>query len=478
MSKILIAALVAMLGGALPLFAQDQPDKIKDLAQVAPVSQPAMADDQTVAPTANGEEKPTEATSEEMAVSQSGNVSIDFRDADIQNVLRILSYKSGVNIVTGPEVTGLVTIKLKDVPWKRALEVILETYGYGYEHKDNIITVTTIESLKKRREDASILAEQEPLITQTFILNYAKASDVIASLDKIKTARGTVNYDERTNTLIVRDLSRNMDLIANVIVQLDRTTPQVLIEAKVVETTLDNAERLGIDWTTQITVSGAKRPTQFPFTAHSENKYLKTDDFPGAESTDFSLGTLNFQQMQAVLELLRNRTDTNILSNPRIVTLNNKPARIVVGREYPFPNYTYNDQQARYQVSGWEYKDIGVIFDVTPHVNHAGYVTLELRPQVTDILGFVTVENASVPQLSKEEAKTSVMIKDGETLVIAGLIKDQVTDSKKKMPFLGDIPLVGLLFQKSEKTVVKQDLLIFVTPHIINNDDTSAPPAK
>lgn len=465
MSKILIAALVAILGWGAPLF-----------AQVAPASEPAVAaQDEAASATAD---KPAEGSSEEMAVSQTGNVSIDFRDADIQNVLRILSYKSGVNIVTGPEVTGLVTIKLKDVPWKRALEVILETYGYGYEQKDNIITITTIESLKKRREDASILAEQEPLITETFILNYAKAADVIASLDKIKTARGTINYDERTNTLIVRDLSRNMDLIQEVIKQLDRTTPQVLIEAKVVETTLDNAERLGIEWTTQASISGAKRALSFPFTTHSANKYLQDNDMPAADTTDFAYGTLNFQQLSAVLEMLRNRTDTNILSNPRIVTLNNKPARIVVGREYPFPNYTYNDQQARYQVSGWEYKDIGVIFDVTPHVNHAGYVTLDLRPQVTDILGFVTVENASVPQLSKEEAKTSVMIKDGETLVIAGLIKDQVTDTKRKVPFLGDIPLVGLLFQKSEKTVVKQDLLIFVTPHIINNDEPAAPAAQ
>ncbi len=465
MSKILMAAFVALLGVSSPLLAQEKTETAAEINQNATENLP-----ETVA----ASEQSTTAV-EKVDVAEGGNVSIDFRDADIQNVLRILSYKSGVNIVTGPEVTGLVTIKLKDVPWKRALEVVLETYGYGYELKDNIITVTTIEGMKKRREDATLLAEQEPLVTKTFILNYAKASEVIASLDKMKTSRGSINFDERTNTLIVRDLSRNMDLVEAVIKQLDRTTPQVLIEAKVVETTLDNAEKLGIDWTTKLTLSGAKRPTSWPFSKHAESPYLKNDDFPGAEDTDFALGTLNFQQMQAVLEMLRNRTDTNILSNPRIVTINNKPARIVVGREYPFPQYSYNDQQAKYQVSGWEYKDIGVIFDVTPHVNHAGFITLELRPQVTDILGFVTVENASVPQLSKEEAKTNVMIKDGETLVIAGLIKDQVTDTKKKVPFLGDIPLLGLLFQKSEKTIVKQDLLIFVTPHIINNDETTPP---
>lgn len=464
MPKILMIMFLVFAWAVAPLAAQDQP-----VANESGSEASSAGMGQSAAP-ASG----SPAATEDVAVSESGNVSIDFRDADIQNVLRILSYKSGVNIVTGPEVTGLVTIKLKDVPWKRALEVILETYGYGFEQKGNIITVTTIEGMKKRREDASLLAEQEPLVTRTFVLNYANAKDVIASLDKMKTPRGSVNFDERTNTLIVRDISSNLELIETVIKQLDRTTPQVLIEAKIVETTLDNAERLGIEWTVQASASGSKQAHTWPFHSPSRNAFLENAPFPAVEATEFAYGTLSLQQLQATFEMLRNRTDTNILSNPRIVTLDNKPAKIVVGREYPFPNYTYNDQQARYQVSGWEYKDIGVVFEVTPHVNNAGYITLDLAPKVTDILGFVTVENATVPQLSKEEAKTNVMIKTGETLVIAGLIKDQVTDTKQKLPLLGDIPLLGRLFQKNEKTVVKQDLLIFLTPHIINAeiDDT------
>ena len=132
-------------------------------------------------------------------------------------------------------------------------------------------------------------------------------------------------------------------------------------------------------------------------------------------------------------------------------------------------------------MSGWEYKDIGVIFEVTPHVNSAGFITLDLQPKVTDILSFVTVENAVVPQLSKEEATTTVMIRDGETLVIAGLIKDQVSDTRKKTPILGDIPLLGLLFQKTEKTITKTDMLVFLTPHIVTPDNAvppTPPPAK
>jgi len=406
------------------------------------------------------------------ADAHQSNVSLDFRDADISNVLKILSYKSGVNIVVGPEVTGLVTIQLNDVPWKQALEVVLETYGYAYEQKGNIITATTVENLKQRRENAITLAEQEPLETKTFVLNFGRASEIIASIEKMRSERGSVNYDERTNTLIITDIAKRIDLMEGVIGKLDRTTPQVLIEAKIVETSFDNEENLGIDWISQVSVAGAERPITFPFTTTSASKYTP-DSFPGADTTlgsanaEFTYGTLNFTQVQAIFEMLKQRTDTNILSNPRIVTLDNQAAQIMVGTQYPIPQYTYNEEQARLQVSGWEYKDIGIIFDVTPHVNNAGFVTIDVQPKVTAIIGTVVVENTSLPQLSNESTKTRVMVKDGETLVIAGLVKDQLTDTKKKLPLLGDVPIFGLIFQKSEKTNTKTDLMIFITPHII-----------
>ncbi|MFA5259628.1 MAG: type IV pilus secretin PilQ [Candidatus Omnitrophota bacterium] len=412
----------------------------------------------------------TAGAQDNLSMSEEGNVSLDFRDADIQNVLRILSYKSGVNIVAGPEVTGLITIKLQEVPWQKALQVVLETYGYAYEQRGNIITVTTIDNLKKRREDAKLLSDQEPLITKTYVLSYAKATDVMGSIDKMKTGRGSINMDERTNAVIVRDIPENLELISTVIEQLDQTTPQVLIEAKIVETTLSNTDKLGIDWIAQASITGSARPHMWPFTSSTANKYAAEDDFPAADDSDFSFGTLSFAEAQAVFEMLSTRTDTNILSNPRIVTLDNKLAKIIVGSQYPIPQYDYNEEQAQLQVSGWEYKDIGIIFEVTPHVNNTGYVTLDINPKITAILDYVTVENTSLPQLSNEEAMTSVMIKDGETLVIAGLIKDQTSDVKRKLPILGDIPILGLLFQKKEKTSVKTDLLIFLTPHIITQE--------
>ena len=432
----------------------------------------AYADDSPVPPAMINATTAAESSQTEVDSKDDGTVSLDFREADIRNILRILAYKSGVNIVAGPEVTGVVTIQLDHVPWQRALEVILSTYGYGYDQKDNIITVTTIESLKKRREDAQLLSEQEPLTTKTFLLNYAKASTIVESIEKMKTPRGTINYDERTNTLILRDIPANVELIGGVIAKLDTTTPQVLIEAKIIETTLTNKENLGIDWTTQVTLGGAKKPTIFPFTTSNISDKIPYQ-FPAPKETEFSFGTLNFAQLQAVMEFLKTRSNTNILSSPRIVTLDNQKADIKVGSQYPIPTYTYNEQQARLQVSGWEYKDIGIIFDVTPHVNSAGFVTLEIAPTVTDILDYVTVENTQLPRLSSESAITNVMIKDGQTLVIAGLIKNKTDDTKKRVPFLGDIPVVGKVFQKSNQNTTKTELLIFLTPHIITPNNPS-----
>lgn len=429
--------------------------------------QPAKATAVTEAGSdSSGTEEALQPAVMELDMTKEGNVTLDFREADIRNVLKVLAYKSGLNIIAGPEVVGMVNIQLKDVPWEKAMEVILSTYGYGYERKGSIIMVTTVELLKKRREDAKLMAEQEPLSTETFVLTFAKASEVKDSLDKMKTPRGNVNFDKRTNAIIVTDVSSNLQLMKEVIKALDTVTPQVLIEAKIIETTLNNDENLGIDWTAQATVTGAKRATSIPWDGIDRvNRFIPADT-SDATST-FTYGTIDFSTFQAILKMLKTRSDTNIVSNPKIVTMDNQPAKITVGKQYPVPNYTFNEQQAKLQVSGWNYMDIGVIFNVTPHINNAGFVTLEIEPSVTDIIDTAVVENTSMPVLSTESAKTTVMIQDGQTLVIAGLIKTKNTESRSRVPILGDIPILGMPFQKRTTSVIKSDLLIFLTPHII-----------
>ncbi len=404
---------------------------------------------------------------------KAGNVSLDFLDADIRNVLKILSLKSGVNIVASPEVTGAISIELEDVPWKQALDVILQMYGYAYEQKGNIIMVTTVDDLKLRRENAVLLAEQEPLETKTFPLNFATAADIIVSLDAIKSERGVIDSDLRTNMIIITDIAQKIELMTKIIKKLDRTTPQVLIEAKIVETTLTDTDNLGIDWTAKVTMQGAKRPISWPFEAVETRKYSAALPSPDSTLDPMRYGTLNFLQAQAVFEMLRTRVDTDILSNPRIVTLDNQKATINIGDDTPVPSFGANKETGQLQTTGIVYRNIGINFEVTPHVNDAEYVTLEVIPEVSEKTGDVTMESVLVPIVSVERASTQVIVKSGRTLVIAGLIKTKATDTRKKMPFLGDIPVFGLIFQKKEKTVTKRDLLIFITPHIITPEISS-----
>src|SRR3989338_685236 len=188
-----------------------------------------------------------------------GNITMDFKDADINNVLRILSYKSGMNIVAGKDVTGLITIRLSDVPWEKALDVILRTYGYTYEREGNIIRVTTSANL-----------ENEELITEVFSLNYASAKNVPEAIKEMLSSRGKVKFDERANLVIVTDIATNIYKIKQVVEKLDKRTQQVSIEAKIIETTLDKDDNLGINWTNKVTATMAARPITFPFNRKSD----------------------------------------------------------------------------------------------------------------------------------------------------------------------------------------------------------------
>lgn len=420
----------------------------------------------------------------EISTNDAGLVSLDFREATIQSVLEVLALKSGVNIVASPEVTGSVSIQLKDVPWKQALEVILQTYGYAYQQDGNVITVTTVEDLKLRRENTKSLADQEPLLTEIFTLNFANAQDVTGSLQKMLSARGTIDFDVRTNTLIVTDTTGQVEKIKGIVARLDKTTDQVMIEAKIVKTTLADNENLGIDWSTVLYASGAKRPITYPFHP-SDNNTFATGSFPDLteikdgtlKTTDlakevFSYGTLDASGVSAMLNMLKSRGDTRILSNPRIVTLDNLNARIVVGEQFPIPSYTFSPDQNKLQISGFEYRDIGIVFDVTPHVNSSeGFVTLSVRPEVSAIKGSVSsVDGTTLPLLTNESAETNVMIRSGDTLIIAGLIKDETEDIEKKVPLLGSIPILGKAFTHNSKTVSKTDLIIFITPTIVTLD--------
>ncbi|NQV04576.1 MAG: secretin and TonB N-terminal domain-containing protein [Candidatus Omnitrophica bacterium] len=434
----------------------------------------------------------------ELAAVSSGNVTLDFKDADITNVLRILSYKSGVNIVAGKDVSGPITIRLTDVPWEKALEVILRTYGYTYEREENIIRVTTTENLEK-----------EELVTELFSLNYAQASSVPLSIDEMLSDRGKVKFDDRTNILIVTDIPTNVYKIRKVVEKLDTQTRQVVIETKIIETTLGNSDKFGIDWQMRVIAKGAKIPTTLPFhrmldsggqsympapkPPETEITYDEwgnalvnqevsdfptatdgTPSFPYTSVADFMFGTLDFSQFQAVLEILSSRGDTKIISNPKIVVLDNQEALITVGQTLNIPKYERNTQTGSMEITGYIEKELGILLRVTPYINAEGYVTLDLEPELSSLLRYDQLTaQIKVPVFSMRKAKTQLIIKDNETIAIGGLISERDVDKITKVPLLGDIPLIGIAFKKKERVKEKTDLLFFVTVNIVKPESAA-----
>ncbi len=450
-------------------------------------------------------EDPANKGSEE--VSAPGNVTMDFKDADINNVLRILSFKSGMNIVAGKDVEGLVTIRLTDVPWEKALEVVLKTYGYSYEKDGNIIRVTSIKSMA-----------QEELSTEAFTLNYSKAKEVSDSIKDMISERGKVRFDERTNVLIVTDVPSNLYKISQIVKRLDKKIPQVMIEARIIETELGSDENLGINWSVKVSASGSSRPTTFPFdtmkapfgdaqtlraffprsqsttttsqapsggAAANTTLFTSTDFpvaqepvFPFAQASNFTFGTLDFTQFSAVLELLKQRRNTNILSNPKIATLNNKPASILVGSILSVPTFERNADTGTIELTGYKDRNIGIQLEVVPNINEEKDIIVELKPQISDLLGFDVLDQArgiTAPRFATREAHTQVMVQTGQTIMIGGLIKENNIDYKKKVPFLGDVPGINWLFTKIEKNKVKTELIFFVTVNIIDNSSATVP---
>ena len=426
-------------------------------------------------------------------VTAPGNVTVDFKDADIQNVLRILAFKSGVNIVAGKDVTGSVTIRLVDVPWEKALDVILKTYGYAYDRQENVIRVSTLENLKK-----------EELSTEVFTLNYSRAADIEKSIKDMLSERGKMRSDSRSNMLIVTDMPTSLQGIRTVIQRLDAATPQVLIQAKIVEMTLGSADRLGIDWNVKVGVNGSKRPTTLPFDAVHRSRFssifpygrgttstvvdngggtASSEDFPKGKDTfsiqpsfpvadkaEFSFGSIDFTDMRAVLELIASRDDTKILSEPHVMVLNNQEAKILVGEVIAIPNFERNSTTGRMEITGYEDRDLGVRLSVVPQVNAQDEIVVTVHPEITTLLGYDELTaDIKAPRFATREAVTNVRIKSGQTIAIGGLIKEDTQDRNTKVPILGDIPILDKLFSHQSKVVTKTDLLFLMTVTVVKD---------
>ncbi|MBI4354346.1 MAG: secretin and TonB N-terminal domain-containing protein [Candidatus Omnitrophica bacterium] len=420
--------------------------------------------------------------------AQAGTISVDFKDADIRQVLRILSLKSGVDIVAGPDVEGLVTIKLTSVPWEQALDIVLRTYGLTYDRKGNVIRVMSLEAV-----------EQEALGTEVFPLNYAKSKEVMDIVKEMLTDRGKVKFDDRTNTVIVTDLPASLFQLKQVIERLDRQTPQVHIESRFVETRLTRDENLGIDWfdSMQLTVSPATSSTTFPFrtgatygkageafltkpgdlfytgTSAATNAVANQGFIPNAGG-QFVFGTITLAQLNTTINMLKQRVDTRVISNPTIVTLNNQEASVQVGTDVNIPNFQVDPSTGRATVSGFQTRSTGIILKVKPQVNLEQEIVMDVKPEITTVGSDRTYASGiTFPDFDVQKAQTQVRLVDGQTLAIGGLKRQAERVTQSKIPILGDLPIVGVLFSnRREQTPSGQDqldLLIFMTVHLVKD---------
>jgi len=380
-------------------------------------------------------------------------MTIDVQGADIKTVLRSISEFSGVNIIAGPEVEGSVVIHLKNVPWKEALDTILKSQGYDWRDDYGIIRVAPTEQMQEDEIKAVTVErkkeEMGSLVTRAVKLDFINADEAKTALNKMTTPRGTIDAEKGTNTLIISEVPKRADEIVAMIKSMDRKLSQVEIVAKMVDVDHEATRELGVNWAAMNLNFGGKA----------------VGDVVTGQALADPFGTVRVGTVQSwgdlnvILEAMEHDNKANVISNPRVTTADNQEARIMVGKEIPL----IVSDEAGNPIT--ELKKIGVILRCTPHVNSDGTITMDLHPELSDLSSQATVQGGVI--ISLQEADTRVVVRDGETAVIGGLISESDLLLRNGVPVLKDMPLLGPLFRFESKTKKKRELIIFVTPKTV-----------
>jgi len=373
-----------------------------------------------------------------------GLISLDLENADLVTVLRGLANYSGRNIIVSDNVKGAITVSLHDVPWEKALDVILRTAGYTYIIDGDIIRVGTGDEFKKELKTKE---ESNPLINKIFKLKFAHAEEIKAPLKKILSPRGAIEVDKRTNALIVTDIKEKLDDVGKMLYVLDSPNPQVEIVVKVVELDANFDKGLGINWD----VEGLSSPT-------GDVKGSVQSGEEIAPHTTLNVGTVSsYVNINAKLQMLEKENKSKVIANPRITAVNNQKASILGGKKFTVVTL---DQRGNPVTQMYT---VGAKIEVTPQINSFNEVTMDIHAELS------TVEGASTnhPIINTTEANTRQVVKDGETVVMGGFIKSTETNTSTGLPLLRGIPILGNLFGTQTKHNEKKEVLIFLTPHII-----------
>lgn len=409
-------------------------------------------------------------------------ISLDFQDAEISSVLRLIADVSGLNMVVGEAVKSKVTLKLLNVPWDQALDLILKLNNLGQIREGNILWIDTLANITKLRDDAARAKEStlkaEELVTRIIYLNFADAAKTVDVAKSNLSTRGEIKVDSRTNALVVRDIPDNLIRVEKIVRDLDQRTPQVQIEARIVQASKSFARGLGVQWgltsiNTTSTGSGKSAPITVNVGASGASAFgAQASDFlinlpasasgvsvPGS-TAGFLIG--KFLGTTGTLDLRLSAGEalgqTKVVSAPKIITLDNKPAKLEQGSQIPFSTVSLQGTQTTFV-------DALLTLNVTPHViPHANTVRLEIKV-TKNALGAVTV--TAGPTIDKKEATTEILLRDGETTVLGGIFEETRNDSIQGIPWFNRIPFLGWLFKNEGVSVNQTELLVFVTPTIV-----------
>ncbi len=419
-------------------------------------------------------------------------IDLDFKDADIHNILRLLSDVGNVNIITSDSVKGQVTIRMKNIPWDQALDVILRAKGLGQVREGNLIRVALITDLAKEREAELARMKQvallKPLETRLIPLSYAQAGKILAKLKYTISPRGKLTYDERTNMVIARDIAGNLDLMERLIHNLDTQTPQVLIEARIVEARSNFTREIGVQWGGNLTASPATgNPTGLVFpnqiglgggstdgetptggmllgSASNPNFAVNLPATAGTGSggaLGLTLGSISGNvNINLRLSAAESMGNIRIVSSPRITTLDNIEATIEQGVSIPFSQVSANGVQT-------VFKDAKLQLKVKPHVTADGSVIMKVD-LTRDEPDTLNTGGGDQPGILTKSAKTVMLVKDGDTAVIGGIYTTRSGRSVQKVPWFADIPILGFFFKYNRELADREEVLVFITPRIIN----------
>ena len=414
--------------------------------------------------------KPTEPSSGTVSVSENKDlISVDFPNEEIRVVLRNVADLFELNLVVPEALVGRTSVKLRNVTWQQIFDVVLSPVNYTYRVDGNIIKIISRDQLA-----------QEPTVTKVYVLNYARANEILptisAMVDKSDAVKGRIQVDARNNALVITERPTQLKNIDPIIEKLDVATAQVMIESKFIEVTNDDTHDLGVNWSSLSNYEiGTKGPITNTISADATvgSTLNALVNRKGAVDAVFSAG-----QFSLLLSMLDGQQNVRLVSNPTVVTLNNVEAKINIGEEFPIPNYTYNQERGNFEISGFTYKAIGIILNVTPQVNSAGFIKLAIEPEVSSRNGEVTFGGASgavIPIISVRKTTTQVSLKSGSTMGIGGLIESTTTKANSKVPVFGDLPFIGGLFKSKNDSLKTRNLVVFITAKTLDNE---APPVE